>query len=294
MNAAKTAIENECDRFIQKRNTRSSGGTVFQSLFLRGPADRLMLIGHCAKYKNFGCHGAGIANAADALAAVKKCVYEDKTIDKNTLLAALEADFEGYSKIRAMLKACPKMGNNDPYADSLGYALMDFFSKYLNNKPNGRGGIWRAGTGSAMEYLLSARKTPATADGRKAFDMFPSSFSPSLDVKTDGILSVVQSFTNYDMENIINGGPLTLEIHDTVLKNDVGIEKTARLVKLFVELGGHQLQLNSINREKLLDAQKHPEKYPGLIVRVWGWSGYFNELDLPYREHIIRRVHYSI
>jgi formate C-acetyltransferase len=94
------------------------------------------------------------------------------------------------------------------------------------------------------------------------------------------------------MTNIINGGPLTLELHDTVLRNDEGIKKTAQLVKTFIQLGGHQLQLNSINRDRLLDAQKHPENYPNLIVRVWGWSGYFNELDLPYQEHVIRRTEY--
>ena len=66
----------------------------------------------------------------------------------------------------------------------------------------------------------------------------------------------------------------------------------AQLVKLYVELGGHQLQLNSINRERLLDAQKNPEKYPNLIVRVWGWSGYFNELDIEFQNHVIRRCEY--
>lgn len=81
--------------------------------------------------------------------------------------------------------------------------------------------------------------------------------------------------------------------NDSVLRNDIGVEKTAQLVKAYVQLGGHQLQLNSINKERLLDAQKNPEKYPNLIVRVWGWSGYFNELDLEYQNHIIRRCEYT-
>ena len=170
--------------------------------------------------------------------------------------------------------------------------LMSVFSKSMNNRSNGSGGVWRAGTGSAMEYIFTAAKCPATADGRKASEPYSSSFSPSLDVKTNGLLSVIQSFTKYDMTDIINGGPLTLEIHDSVLRNDIGIEKTAQLVKLYVELGGHQLQLNSINRERLLDAQKNPEKYPNLIVRVWGWSGYFNELDIEFQNHVIRRCEY--
>lgn len=238
---------------------------------------------------NYGCHGAGIANAADALTAVKKLIYDEKTISAQELLYALSVNFDGCTKIRNALRACPKMGNNDDYADDSAVILMDAFSQNLNNRPNGIGGIWRAGTGSAMEYIFRGEKCPATADGRKSGEPYSSSFSPSLDVKPDGLLSVISSFTKYDMTNIINGGPLTVEVHDTVFRNDIGIKKTAALVKSFIDMGGHQLQINSVNRDTLLDAQKHPEKYPNLIVRVWGWSGYFNELDVKYQNHIIRR-----
>ena len=86
---------------------------------------------------------------------------------------------------------------------------------------------------------------------------------------------------------------MTLEIHDTVLRNEMGIRKTAQLVKLFIGMGGHQLQLNSLDPDRLRDAQKHPEDHPNLIVRVWGWSGYFNELDLEYQNHIISRTAYG-
>ena len=96
------------------------------------------------------------------------------------------------------------------------------------------------------------------------------------------------------MTNIINGGPLTIELHDTVLKNDIGVKKTAMLVKKYIQLGGHQLQLNSLNKDRLIDAQKNPELYGDLIVRVWGWSGYFNELDVKYQNHIISRCDYSL
>ena len=186
------------------------------------------------------------------------------------------------------------MGNNDDYVDDIAIELMSEFANDMNNRDNGCGGIWRAGTGSAMEYIWKGEKCPATADGRLAHTPYSSSYSPSLDANTDGLLSVFKSFTKFDLTNIINGGPMTIEIHDTVLKNEIGIKKTALLVKKFIELGGHQLQLNSVNREKLLDAQKHPENYPNLIVRVWGWSGYFNDLDLKYQNHIIRRCEYVV
>lgn len=85
----------------------------------------------------------------------------------------------------------------------------------------------------------------------------------------------MQSFTKADLKKVCNGGPFTIEIHDTVFRNSEGEKKTAALIKTFIDLGGHQIQINAINRDTLIDAQKHPEKYPNLIVRVWGWSGYF-------------------
>ena len=85
-----------------------------------------------------------------------------------------------------------------------------------------------------------------------------------------------------------------MEIHDTVFRNEEGEKKVSALVKTFVHLGGHQLQLNSINRERLLEAQAEPEKYPNLIVRVWGWSGYFCELKKGYQDHIIRRTEFTV
>lgn len=264
----------------------------FASVYFDGCIEKLQDV-FCGgtKYNNYGCHGTGIANAADALAAVKKVIYDDKSMSKEVLLNALKADFNGYAEERNMLKACPKMGNNDDYVDSLATYIMRAFCDNMNGKPNGIGGIWRAGTGSAQCYLRDTDCT--TADGRKSGTPYSSSFSPSLDVKTDGLLSVLQSFTKFDLTDIINGGPLTIEIHDTVLRNDVGIKKVAMLVQKYIELGGHQLQLNSVNRDRLIDAQRHPEKYPNLIVRVWGWSGYFNELDKSFQDHIIRRTEYG-
>ena len=288
-------IANGCDEIVKHYYDRRQREIPLLSLFTLGCVESLtdMWKGG-AKYINYGCHGAGIANAADALAAVKTCVYDKKTISAANLLEALDRNFEGFDSLRNTLRACPKMGNNDHVADDIAAQLMTAFSQNMNHRPNGKGGIWRAGTGSAMEYLWSAAECPATADGRKAGEPYSSSFSPSLDVKTNGLLSVIQSFTKFDMTEIINGGPLTLEIHDSVLRNEVGMEKTAMLVKMYIDLGGHQLQLNSINQERLIDAQKHPEKYPNLIVRVWGWSGYFNELDKEYQDHIIRRCAYAI
>lgn len=295
MENVKTQIKNECERLIADANRQQLTPSPYMSLFIDGCLEKGMdLSQNAAKYNNYGCHGAGISNAADALAAVKKLIYDEKSLDSQTLLNALKCDFEGFEELRHKLIACPKMGNNDDFVDEIASKLMDTFAKEMNGKKNNRGGIFRAGTGSAMEYLWSAKHVGATADGRKAYEPYGSSFSPSITAKLNGPLSLIQSFTKYDMKNIINGGPLTMEIHDTTFRNQMGVEKIAQLVKAYIDLGGHQLQLNSINRERLLDAQKHPENYPNLIVRVWGWSGYFNELAPEFQEHIIRRTEFTV
>ena len=297
METVKVEIIEECKALMEKGNIKASNihPMPLLSLLIDGCLEKGKdLTEWVAKYNCFGCHGAGIANAADALAAIKLLIYENKTLWKTELLAALDSDFKGSSSLQNTLLNCPKMGNNDDYVDEIASNLMEYFSSYLNGKPNKRGGFWRTGTGSAMEYIRRAKECPATADGRNAGEAYGCSFSPAVTTKLNGPLSVIASFTKFDMRKIINGGPLTMELHDTVFQHIEGKKKVAQLVRAFIELGGHQLQLNSINRKTLLDAQKHPENYPNLIVRVWGWSGYFCELDSAYQDHIIKRTEFTI
>ena len=126
--------------------------------------------------------------------------------------------------------------------------------------------------------------------GRHAGDYLPANYSPSLLTTLNGPLSVIRSFTKADMRRTVNGGPLTLEFSPSVFATEDGIKKLALLVRCYIQLGGHQLQLNVIDRASLLDAQQHPEKYRNLIVRVWGLSGYFTELDKVYQDQIIQRA----
>jgi len=171
--------------------------------------------------------------------------------------------------------------------------MLDLFSSELAKYTNERGGKFRAGTGSAMYYIRHSVNEGASADGRRKGEPLSANFSPSLDVGNMNPLSVIKSFTKTDMKKTINGGPLTLELHDTVFRNGDGIEKTALLVSEYIRRGGHQLQINAVNRDLLLKAQKNPEEYKNLIVRVWGWSGYFVELDEEYQNQIIKRAEYE-
>jgi len=266
----------------------------FISLFFEGCLENHRDIASGCKYNNFGLHGTGLAPAADMLAAVEQVVFTEHQ-DPAVLLAAMDADFAGYDTLHDELRnGCPKMGNNDDRADKYAVRLLDMFSRAVSELKAQRGGIVRSGTGSAMFYIFHAKELGATADGRKSGIPLPANYSPSLNIPLNGPLSLIQSFTKPDLSKNINGGPLTLEFDDTVFRHEDAITKVAQLVRSFVLLGGHQLQLNTVNRERMLDAQKHPEQYRDLIVRVWGWSGYFVELDKCYQDHIISRVELNV
>ena len=245
---------------------------------------------------HYGCHGCGSSNAADALAAVKYLIFEKKQVSPERLLAALESDYENAEELRQMIKDVPhKVGNNDDYADSLLKRLFEIFADTLSKiEDNGRGGRIRPGTGSAQHYVLmtekkEGQKLKATADGRKYGDFIGSSLAPSPGVKVRGVLSELETYGKIDYGPLCNGGPITLELADAYFRNEEALLKVVKLIQSFVKLGCQQLQLNTLNPDKLRDAQVHPENYRDLIVRVWGWSGYFVELSKPYQDQIIGR-----
>lgn len=291
----KAEIRSRVDRMCENTKNLYIYPAPFLSLMMEGCVEKGKDVSLGCVYNNYGFHGAGLSTAADSLAAVKKYIFDTGEVSRTDLLDAMEKDFEGYDHLLHLLRyEAPKMGNNDPLADSIASDLLHAFSESLEGRRNERGGCFRAGTGSAMYYLWFSRDLGATPDGRRAGEGFACNYSPSLFARNKGPVSIVKSFTKPELGEVINGGPLTLELHDTLFRNEESISKVAALVKSFVDLGGHQLQLNSVNRDTMLDAQKHPEKYRNLIVRVWGWSGYFVELDKDYQDHIIKRAELSL
>ena len=247
------------------------------------------------KYHNFGIHGTGIATATDSLYAIKKHIYEVRDIQKHELLETVRSDFELHSELLPKLRFhTEKMGNDVNEVDNIATDLLKCFSDNLSKRKNCMGGSFRAGTGSAMYYLWHANEIGASADGRRKGEPFGTNFSPSLFAKINGPFSVIKSFTKQDFVNAVNGGPLTLEFHHSVVSDDECVKKVAALVKAYITFGGIQLQLNVVNIEKMRDAQKHPEKYPQLVVRIWGWSAYFVELDKEFQNHVIKRQEYTL
>jgi pyruvate-formate lyase len=275
----------------------------YYSIFMRSCLEQGRDLSEGLKYNNFGIHGAGSSNAADALAAVQKFIFEEHSISPEELLSALDTNFIGCESLRRKLEEQgPKVGNNDPLADTLLVTLFDDLADACKEHPRTpRGGILRPGTGSAMYYIWLARghegmREPvvgATADGRLQGQPFSANLAPSPGVRVRGPISTLQSFAKINYHRICNGGPITMELSDSVFRDQESVRKTAMLVRTFAQLGCQQLQLNSLSLDTLLDAKAHPENHKNLIVRVWGWSGYFCELAPEYQDHIIARHLYQ-
>jgi len=294
MDCVKEEIEIECDRMIEISKSITIPPAPYISIFMGDCMEKGADISLGTKYNNYGFHGVGISTATDSLAAIRQLVFEHKSITASQLIKAVDTDFVGYDELLKELREdMPKMGDNEDYVDDIAVMLMDYFAESLRGKQNNRGGIFRAGTGSAMFYIWSAAEIGASPDGRKKNEPFSANYAPSLFSRISGPLSVIQSFIKPNLRKVINGGPLTMEFHESLFKDEGSIQKIASLVSYFIKKGGHQFQLNSINRVALREAQKCPELYPNLIVRVWGWSAYFVELDEEYQNHILSRQAYT-
>ena len=194
--------------------------------------------------------------------------------------------------LRYLRYELPKFGMNDDGVNETATWLLRCWSDAVAPLRNERGGRVRAGTGSAMFYLWHADKTGDTPGGHRAGDSFGANYAPELFVRGCGPLSVIRSFTSPDLKRVINGGPLTMEFHASIFQDEDSLRKVALLVKSFVAEGGHQMQLNTVDLELLKDAQLHPEAHKNLIVRIWGWSAYFVELDAEFQNHVMARQAY--
>lgn len=295
MEEVKKEIYRQAEKIMDSAKNLYMEPAPFMSLMMQKCAKSARDISKGNKYNNFGIHGTGLSTAVDSLAAVRKYVFEDKVLSKKELIDCLEQNFEGQELICNMLRyEGPKMGNDDEKTDDLAVRMLDWFSDALEGHKNERGGIYRAGTGSAMYYIWHSKGMKATPDGRRAGEEIACNYSPSLLARCEGPISILKSFSRPHLQRVANGGPLTIELHDNMFRNEESTMKAAMFVKSFMDMGGHQMQINAVNRDTLIDAKKHPEKHRNLIVRVWGWSGYFVELDECYQDHILKRMEISL
>ena len=241
----------------------------------------------------------GIANLADSLAAMKQIVFEQKKITPAELWDALQSNFEGHrgGEIREMLLSAPKYGNDDDYVDLLvrdAYNVYIYEMKKYHNTRFGRGpigGIYYAGTSSISANVPQGAGTLATPDGRKAGEPLAEGCSPSHAADRNGPTAVFKSVSKLPTKEITGGVLLNQKVTPQMLDKEENREKLVMLLRTFFNrLHGYHVQFNVVSKETLLDAQLHPENHKDLIVRVAGYSAFFNVLSRKTQDDIIART----
>ena len=246
----------------------------------------------------------GIANMADSLAAVKKLVYDEKKITRDELWNAILDDFQSpeNQKIQEMLiNDAPKYGNDNDDVDLLVVRAYDTYIDEIKKYPSTRyhrgpiGGIRYAGTSSISANVGQGMGTMATPDGRHAFEPLAEGCSPAHNCDKNGPTAVFKTVSKLPTDKITGGVLLNQKMTPQVLSREENKQKLEMLIRTFFNrLHGYHVQYNIVSRETLIDAQLHPEKHKDLIVRVAGYSAFFNVLSKKTQDDIIGRTEQSL
>lgn len=246
----------------------------------------------------------GIANLSDSLAAIKKLVFEEGKVTQDELWEALISDYasERGKEIQEMIiNDVPKYGNDDDYADQLGVLAYDSYIDEVKKYPSTRygrgpiGGTRYSGTSSISANVGQGKGTMATPDGRNAWVPLAEGCSPSHNMDKNGPTSVLKSVSKLRTDEIIGGVLLNQKVNPQTLAKEEDKQKLIMLLRAFFnKLHGYHIQYNVVSRETLVDAQKHPEKHRDLIVRVAGYSAFFNVLSKATQDDIIERTEHVI
>jgi len=234
--------------------------------------------------------GVGIGILTDSLSAVKYHVFEKKNLTMKKLLNVLRNNFEGEEKIRQMLvNETPKYGNDDDYADSIAQTVFNYYFDILDGRPNTKGGRYRVNLLPTTVHIYFGRVTGATPDGRRAREPLSDGISPSQGADRVGPTAVIKSVAKLDHAKT-GGTLLNQKFMPELLADEASLDKLGHLVRTYFKLDGHHIQFNVVSKETLLKAQKHPEKYRDLIVRVAGYSDYFCDIGKELQDEIIART----
>lgn len=240
-----------------------------------------------AIYNNTGTTLRGIPNTAESLTAIKKLCFDEKKITLKELVEALKNDFEGKDDIRKMLMECPKWGDNDDYVDNIVKEISNFWYQEVDKYTNPRGGRFKAGLwATAADH--SGQIAGASADGRKAGEPIATNLSPIKSRK--GITSFLNSAAKVDYCRCSNSSIVDVHLMPDTLDNKEKIERLAALIRTYFWMGGFALSFNVVRPETLIEAQKHPEQYNDLLVRVHGYSAHFITLSREYQGLVIERA----
>lgn len=298
-----TAYRKQAARFIQLAIAENIRGYVLQATehpfpILSALTEGCMASGRDvmaggAVYNPAGVNLFGIANAADALAAVKRCVYEEKDLSLDDLRDALRDDFEGREDLRQrLLNRLPKFGNDDPYVDDIVSEEVAFYCDEVARYPTPEGGRHHPllfGCTPASVHGMGPR-TAASADGRHAKAPLATSVNPTHGRELSGATAVLNSICRIDFTKAPGGSSFILDLHPSAVAGDRGLDNLVDLLRTFIDQGGAEIGLNVVGEDQLRDAQAHPDDYAHLMVRIFGFSTWFTALDPDLQEELIQKT----
>ena len=243
-----------------------------------------------ARYNTTYIQCTGLGTITDCLSVLKKHVFEDKRFTMDQLLDAVARNFEGEEKLRQWIRNhTPFFGNDDPYADEIAVRVYDDLVKAIEGRPNTRGGKTCLNMLSTTCHNYFGQVCGASVNGRFAHFAISDGTSPAHGADTHGPTAVVRSLGKLDQMK--SGGTLlNVRFVPSLLKTDDDVRKLGSLIRSYFHLGGHHIQFNIVDTETLLDAQKNPDDYRDLLVRVAGYSDYFNDMTSQLQDEIIART----
>ncbi len=237
----------------------------------------------------------GIADTADALYAIKTLVFEQKKYTMDEMITALNDNFEGHEELWRDCKNAPKFGNDIPEADTLCARIVDHLFTYLKTKTTFRGGVFTGGCSPYTRAAANGRATGALPNGRRRGDAaFADSIAAVPGCDRKGPTAALRSMMCYNQTEACSGFVTQMKFDKKLFSREHGIEAFIRLAKTYFAGGGQQLAVNVLDRETLLAAQKNPDQYPNLIVRVGGYSDYFCHLSRDLQQNVIDRSEFAI
>ncbi len=247
-----------------------------------------------ARYNTSYIQGVGIGTITDSLTAIKYHVFDKKNISMQNLINALQNNFKDYDNLHYLLiYDTPKYGNDDDYADRQALEVFKIFYNAVNGKPTSRGGTFRINLLPTTSHIYFGQKTGATPDGRFAYSPISEGISPVQGADTNGPTAVIKTVSKIDQ--LRTGGTLlNQKFAPSFFEYEDAYDKLTALIRSYFRLDGHHIQFNVVNADTLRHAQKNPELYRDLIVRVAGYSDYFNDLTEDLQNEIIRRTEHKI
>ena len=266
---------------------------VQPSPLLSGTLDECMQNGldvsqYGCKYSTSGVMCAGIGTAVDALCVIKQMVFDEKRLSFTELGRILSSDWKDAEKLRlTALKRAPKWGNGDPEADSLGQKIAHFAGELISKTPNCKGGFFQMGLWSIDWSYFFGRATAATPDGRHYGDPISRNCGSTIACDYEGIAGLIDSAAKLDHTYFADGAVLDIMLSPHTVQGKAGSELIVRLIRTFFERGGFFIQFNILSPEVLRAAQKDPQKYQNLQIRLCGWNVRFIDLPAAVQESFI-------